>query len=229
MHDHCYPPHRLVSSRRVQPDEALSLISDYLVRAEEDNSLHPNAKLTETGPTVHSAGESVGLVLHNLKRLRDGLKGEYYAAKTNPDGVLVTDGSIGSGAQQPGDGSANYRGDSQFEWQNLSEFEQEQEDEEGDLGRRPSGLGMIEPGEEERMVGVEATNGKFREETDKAIERSADHDSHPQENGPNRSFHARPEKYSKISKEAKKKAKQERWHQEKSKKLAMGNGTGAVD
>lgn len=86
-----YPPNRHHTTTRIPPSRALSLLSAYLAASTQDASLHPNALLAESGPKAaafsssssvgHSAGSGGrgggGLVLHNLRRVEAGLKGEY--------------------------------------------------------------------------------------------------------------------------------------------------------
>ena len=102
----CFPPHRHHTSQRIVPSKALSLLSDYLAAASTDASLHPNALLTEAGPITPASGtHEMGLVLHNLKRVEAGLKGERLAAD-------LTMGEDGEGelmatelpAQEPSEG-----------------------------------------------------------------------------------------------------------------------------
>lgn len=86
------PPHRLHASKPISPDNALSLLSAYIIAAESDPSLQPNAILTETGPSAaaHAAGSS--LAIHNLKRVEAGLRGEQLGvdltlSKEGPEGA----------------------------------------------------------------------------------------------------------------------------------------------
>ena len=144
-----YPPHRLHSSNQTPPSEALTLLSAYLHAATTDPSLHPNALLTENGPITPSSGSATGLVLHNLKRVEAGLRGEHLAAdltfeklggKGLPDlmpnvGVLETGQEAASGAKK---GQPNL--DMEGEWQDKEEFEREQEVVQGELGNRENGV-----------------------------------------------------------------------------------------
>lgn len=68
-----YPPTIHHTTTPLSPAQALSLLTSYLTAATADPSLHPHAHLTEHGPVALS---NVGLVLHNLRRVEAGLRGE---------------------------------------------------------------------------------------------------------------------------------------------------------
>ncbi|MDI1491125.1 MAG: hypothetical protein OHK93_002331 [Ramalina farinacea] len=135
-----FPPHRTHTSHRIPPSQALALLSTYLDNATTDPSLHPNALLTENGPVTPGAGSNVGLVLHNLHRVQAGLQGEHLAAdipiKKSATGSVDGDSDGFSGVITPGgnfyesDRPRRAVGDSTKEgdWQDLGEFEREQED-----------------------------------------------------------------------------------------------------
>ena len=173
-----YPPHRLHSSTQVSPSHALSLLSAYLEATATDPSLHPNALLTENGPITPSSGSSTGLVLHTLKRVEAGLRGEHLAAdlkfeKLGGDGLpelmpgkaeqpLAT--VAGSQIEQP-------NGALESEWQDKEEFEREQEVVGGDIGDRDNAIegGFEEEGGKVPMVKTVSTKSmKEKEERKKA-------------------------------------------------------------
>ncbi|MCJ1467663.1 hypothetical protein MMC07_006288 [Pseudocyphellaria aurata] len=152
-----YPPHRHFTTTRVPPSRALSLLSAYLTASEQDVSLHPNALVSESGPkaavtsssssTGHTRGEGGrgGLVLHNLRRVEAGLKGENLGAgaelafrggllegkdedvesrsRTSLRSVGVGEGPTTARA---GTGSGLEGEDDEDEWQDREEFEREQ-------------------------------------------------------------------------------------------------------
>lgn len=173
-----YPPHRLHSSTQVLPSRALSLLSAYLEATATDPSLHPNALLTENGPITPSSGSSTGLVLHTLKRVEAGLRGEHLAAdlkfdKFGGDGLpelmpgkaehpVVTVG--GSSIEQP-------NGALESEWQDKEEFEREQEVVGGDIGDRDNAVegGFEDEGGKVPMVKtISKRSMKEKEERKKA-------------------------------------------------------------
>ena len=151
--DTSFPPHRIHSTSRVSPTEALSLITAYLEKAETDTSLHPNAVLTDAGPTVPYSGVSTGLVMHNLKRLQAGLRGEHIAADIEADnitnGVTVLPKASGKATSK---GTSQADGDMDLEWQNMSEFERDERDVDESMGPEQTGSGIMDEREEERVL-----------------------------------------------------------------------------
>ena len=173
-----YPPHRFHSSTQVSPSRALFLLSTYLEATATDPSLHPNALLTENGPITPSSGSSTGLVLHTLKRVEAGLRGEHLAAdltfeKLGEDGVpdLTTGNAENPGATVGGSQMEHHNGVVEGEWQDKEEFEREQELVEGDIGDRDNAVegGFEEEGGKVPMVKTTSTKSmKEREERKKA-------------------------------------------------------------
>ena len=115
----------------------------YLHATTTDPSLHPNALLTENGPIMPSSGSTTGLVLHNLKRVEAGLRGEHLAADLTFEkfggeglpGLMPNGGVMGSGKDAVGgakEGSLNLG--KEGGWQDKEEFEREQEVVQGSLG-----------------------------------------------------------------------------------------------
>ena len=173
-----YPPHRLHSSTQVSPPRALLLISAYLEATATDASLHPNALLTENGPITPSSGSSTGLVLHTLKRVEAGLRGEQLAAdltfeKFDGDGLpeLILGNPEHPVATVDGNQKEQYTGAMEGEWQDKEEFEREQEPVEGDIGDRDNVLegGFEKKGGKVPMVKAISTKSpKEKEERKKA-------------------------------------------------------------
>ena len=155
-HDTSFPPHRIHSTARLSQSDALSLLSSYLSRAETDPSLHPNAILSESGPTVpYTGASSTGLVLHNLKRLEAGLDGRHIAADLGEDGHLAQGATAlhRAEAQQ----SRNADGGMDLDWQTMSEFERDERDVDEGMGPEPPGSGIMDEGEEARVLGFSQT------------------------------------------------------------------------
>ncbi|KAL8749640.1 MAG: hypothetical protein Q9199_007561 [Rusavskia elegans] len=140
-----YPPILLQGSRRISPSHAQQLLSEFLEATTTDPSLHPNALLTENGPVVASSG-STGLVLHNLKRVEAGLRGEHLAADLTfknfgGEGLpaLMSDQVPNTGTEtEEGKGEAD-QGIAQG-WQDKAEYEREQAVEQGEVGPRSNAL-----------------------------------------------------------------------------------------
>lgn len=193
-----YPPHHHHSTERISQSHALSLLSSYLAAAATEAYLHPNALLTESGPITPSSGaHSVGLVLHNLKRVEAGLKGEQlgadltfqkYGGEGLPD-LLVTseglprlpseglDGALNASVGSLG-GGGGVSGD-RVEWQDKTEFDREQEVTQGEIGERDNVMGDV--GEGYRVPDVEVTKStadreerKRRKKARRSQQRKAD-------------------------------------------------------
>ncbi|KAL9119941.1 MAG: hypothetical protein Q9187_003506 [Circinaria calcarea] len=140
-----YPPHIFHSSRPVAPSEALALLSAYLEATTTDASLRPNALLTESGPVSATSGSNMGLVLHNLKRVEAGLKGEHlgtdlsfaqFGGEGLPD-LQVELNRNNSASVKGQDVDPDGQGaDGEVGWQDKGEFEREQEITEGEIGER---------------------------------------------------------------------------------------------
>lgn len=159
-----YPPAVHHPSTHLSTPETLSLLSAYLDAATTDPSLHPSAHLTEHGPVAPSSGPNTGLVLHNLRRVEAGLRGENLGEdltlrKDGGDGLpglmmtmmVAADGGGGAGGGGAGedgrDGASSSKemGDvvemgGGGEWQDKAEFERQQEVVRGDIGKRDSAV-----------------------------------------------------------------------------------------
>ncbi|MCJ1351547.1 MAG: hypothetical protein MMC33_001531 [Icmadophila ericetorum] len=149
-----FPPTRAHTSKPVAPSEALSLLQAYLLASASDPSLHPNALLTEEGPISATAGSETGLVLHNLRRVEAGLRGEHLEADLSLEKFGATSSTqklSGRGIASPGTARAledvpegTFVDENMGEqgWQSKEDFEREQElvesDGEGQLAVRES-------------------------------------------------------------------------------------------
>lgn len=154
-----YPPHRHRHTTHILPSTAVSLLSAYLVASTQDASLHPNALLSESGPKAAAstsssksrgagAGSRGGLVLHNLRRVEAGLRGEYLGAgaevgfrrgllEGENEGGEDDERRLSTSLRNGGVREANTaaaastrggleEGEGEFEWQDREEFEREQ-------------------------------------------------------------------------------------------------------
>ncbi|KAI4259446.1 MAG: hypothetical protein LQ352_000754 [Teloschistes flavicans] len=145
-HFNALPPTNHHSGQRITTHRAQQLLARFLDQTTTDASLHPNALLTEHGPITPSSG-STGLVLHNLKRVEAGLRGEHLAADLSfktfggeglPD--LMGNGILnGSFTRQHG--KEGEKEDFQEDWQDKDEYEREQAIEQGEIGPRNRALG----------------------------------------------------------------------------------------
>lgn len=141
-----YPPAVHHSSIPISSSEALSLLSAYLEATNTDPSLHPSAHLTEHGPVAPSSGPNTGIVLHNLRRVEAGLRGESLGEdltfrKYGGDGLpeLMGDG-VAEGAGESTSYEEHGGVEMQGEWQDKAEFERQQEVVQGDVGKRDNAV-----------------------------------------------------------------------------------------
>lgn len=145
-----YPPAVHHSSTHLSTPETLSLLSAYLEATATDPSLHPNAHLTEHGPVAPSSGPNTGLVLHNLRRVEAGLRGENLGEDLTfrkyggqglpglmPNGVAK---DAGDHVNQGYSGGEQGGGEMEGEWQDKEEFERQQEVVQGDVGERDTAV-----------------------------------------------------------------------------------------
>ncbi|WEW61292.1 hypothetical protein PRK78_006782 [Emydomyces testavorans] len=70
------PPTSLLSTRRIPTSTAHAFLAAYLERAATDPSHQPDSTLSAHGPVAANTGATPNLVLHNLKRVQAGLRGE---------------------------------------------------------------------------------------------------------------------------------------------------------
>ena len=136
-----FPPQRSIPSIQVPQDIALKYLTLYLTDAQTTPYLLPNARLEPSGPTAGSSSSSI--TIHNLKRIEAGLRGETLAPTLDLDGgygraVKVAKGmddgvDVGVGAGEAD--TMHVEG-----WQDLDEYQREQESEEGDVGDTQTGV-----------------------------------------------------------------------------------------
>ncbi|KAL9605071.1 MAG: hypothetical protein Q9219_000005 [cf. Caloplaca sp. 3 TL-2023] len=170
-----HPPIRHHSSQPISFSHAQQLLADFLERTVTDVSLHPNALLTEEGPINRSA--STGLVLHNLKRVEAGLRGEHLAADLSfenfggeglPD-LMSNAVADGGGNSEINDGNEGKVPDT--DWQDKDEYDREQALGQGEIGSRNSALGDFDHVEgfgkvDEAVPTVKPADGPSRAEKD---------------------------------------------------------------
>ncbi|KAL8975717.1 MAG: hypothetical protein Q9197_000059 [Variospora fuerteventurae] len=140
-----HPPIRHHSSECISSSQAQQLLAGFLGETATDPSLHPNSLLTEDGPVNRSS--SMGLVLHNLRRVEASLRGEHLAADLSfqefggeklPDSmndVVTSRDAAGKRSM------AEPEKDLEADWQDKDEYEREQGTEQGEVGPRSNALG----------------------------------------------------------------------------------------
>ncbi|CAO2649102.1 Nn.00g100510.m01.CDS01 [Neocucurbitaria sp. VM-36] len=202
------PPSRHISSTPITLTSASRLLETYLANSERHPHLHPDALITPTGVTFSShGGPTGGVVMHNLRRVAAGLRGEYLEPERTPepeeDQDAVTEG-LDSGRKsrkdrKGGKGGNKEKSTKDDEWQDMAEYEREEGVVEvGDIGTRTS---IVQEGGKESEVQAtgDAQDGKRKRATVDS------------------------EAVAQLSKEARKKAKKERnqqWKRDHEKKRA---------
>ncbi|KAK4995400.1 hypothetical protein LTR66_004769 [Elasticomyces elasticus] len=89
------PPLRIHSTQSISPNTALEHISAYLAASKDQAHLHPDAFLTPDHAIYSaSSGAQGGLVLHNLRRIEAGLRGERLAAEPEESFEAGDDGRL---------------------------------------------------------------------------------------------------------------------------------------
>ncbi|KAF2810091.1 uncharacterized protein BDZ99DRAFT_304198 [Mytilinidion resinicola] len=126
-----HPPHRAHASRPLSTTEAHSLLTAYLVATETSPHLHPDGLLSTAGVQfATSAGPMGGVVLHNLRRVEAGLRGEHM----EPDLEVLEEEDAKAGAEAGledavvGKALNGKRTVKQAEegWQDIEEYQREQ-------------------------------------------------------------------------------------------------------
>ncbi|KAL8874476.1 MAG: hypothetical protein Q9174_000169 [Haloplaca sp. 1 TL-2023] len=142
-HFNAFPPMIHHSSQQISTGQAQKLLASFLQRTTTDTSLHPNAHLTPHGPVNPSGDGSIGIVLHNLKRIESGLRGENLGADVSfqnfrgegvPDNVAANGDRALKQDRQPEQEFAD-------DWQDKDEYEREQGSEQGEVGSRNNAVG----------------------------------------------------------------------------------------
>lgn len=148
------PPHRLISSKPVSTADASTMLQTYISNSEAHPHLHPDALITPTGVTFSShGGPTGGVVMHNLRRIAAGLRGEYLEPEPIPE-PEAEEGAEGGQAWngKKGKGKKTTFTDVEVEWQDKEAYEREQgEVEIGDIGERTN---IVQDGGEEPEVEV---------------------------------------------------------------------------
>lgn len=164
------PTHRLISSKPVSTADASTMLQTYISHSEAHPHLHPDALITPTGVTFSShGGPTGGVVMHNLRRIAAGLRGEYLEPEPTPE-PETEEGAEGEKAWngKKGKGKKTTFTDVEVEWQDKEAYEREQgEVEIGDIGERTN---IVKDGGEEPEVEV---TGEKRKGGDAKLDKEA--------------------------------------------------------
>jgi hypothetical protein len=147
------PPSRHISSTTISVADASRMLETYLTNSESHPHLHPDALVTPAGINFSSHGGSMGGVLmHNLRRVAAGLRGEYLEPEKTPEPEEDEEGA----------GKFNKKGGKKRktapdattadDWEPLEQFERDQGVIEiGEVGDRTN---FVQEGAEEPEVQV---------------------------------------------------------------------------
>ncbi|EUC44544.1 hypothetical protein COCMIDRAFT_97907 [Bipolaris oryzae ATCC 44560] len=151
------PPRRQVSSAPVSLSAASAVLEKYLQNSETHAHLHPDALITPDGVTFNAKGGAVGnLLMHHLRRVAAGLRGEYL----EPDTTLEAQAEALDAAAADGEGSKN-TGVEQ-EWQDVATYQAEQGGIEiGDVGNRTN---VVQEGGQEPPVQTNDTKKRKKDQ-----------------------------------------------------------------
>ncbi|KAI9834837.1 MAG: hypothetical protein M1819_002745 [Sarea resinae] len=165
---HAYPPiahHPSTSAAHpISAATALEHISAYLAATNANAALHPDALLTERGP--QSSSTNGGLVLHQLRRVEAGLRGEHLGAEVDDgvEGVEADDIAEGEGNKKKAkkDSKSGQEKEGQDgDWQDLGTYQRSGDGlETGEIGARNTGLG---DGGEVPAVAVDDGDAEMRD------------------------------------------------------------------
>ena len=171
-----FPPLRCHPSRPIPGDIALQKLQEYLSASHSKPYLLPNATLQSDGPRAVGDSSS-NLVIHNLRRVEAGLKGEWLEPSLDLEGegrgvVPIAGGTKGSGGENllVGEGEEEEEGNGDG-WQDLGEYQREQSIEGGEIGERQTGI--RQEGEEGIHPDVKVGDEGISEEMRKKLRKEA--------------------------------------------------------
>jgi hypothetical protein len=132
------------------------MLETYLTNSESHPHLHPDALITPTGVTFSSHGGPMGsVVMHNLRRVAAGLRGEYLEPEKTPEPEENEDGDdFGAGKKFNKKGGKKRKDAPAADegWQDKAEYEREEGMIEiGEIGDRTN---VVQDGGEEPEVQV---------------------------------------------------------------------------
>jgi hypothetical protein len=140
------------------------MLENYLTNSESHPHLHPDALITATGVTFSSHGGPMGsVVMHNLRRVAAGLRGEYLEPEKTPEPEENGEDEFAGGKKFNQKGGRKRKEVPVEDWQDKAVYEQEEGTIEiGELGPRTT---IVQEGGEEPVV--EITGGPQEEQSKK--------------------------------------------------------------
>lgn len=144
------PPSRNVSSTPISLEDASRMLDTYITNSERHPHLHPDAQITPLGVQFSShSGPNGGVLLHNLRRVAAGLKGEFLEPEKTPEPDENEDGAFGAKKyNNNGQKRKDFSTITDDDWQDKAEYDAEQGGiEVGEIGDRSNVVedGGVEP------------------------------------------------------------------------------------
>ncbi|GAB7357457.1 hypothetical protein MBLNU459_g8378t1 [Dothideomycetes sp. NU459] len=167
-----YPPSHAHASTPLPPSAALAHLSAFLLASETTPWLHPDAQLAADEIKYSTTGgPSGGIVMHNLRRIEQGLRGEVLAPEDAEDELFGPRAGGGGGGDDEDGGApaaaagagrrkgglkrkAEDEAEAEAEaegWQDLQQYQLQQVELVGEVGERGTGYAVDEAGEAEAM------------------------------------------------------------------------------
>jgi hypothetical protein len=167
-----HPPHRIHASTPLSLSAAHTLLSTYLALSETSPHLHPDGLLTTAGAQfATSAGPLGGVVLHNLRRVEAGLRGEHLEPEAEEQEDAVAE-QLDAGKKLEGGAGEKRKVEAAEEgWQDIEEWQREQGPVVGEIGERSNFV--AEGVEEPVVVEHKVVGGKGSGKVDKAARKKA--------------------------------------------------------
>lgn len=141
-----YPPSRSRAAAPISPEDALSSLSAFISASESTPWLHPDARITPDEIKYSTnGGPQGGIVLHHLRRIEKGLRGEILAPEADdifglPEGDDARLDDASAGYQTSLDGGKKKGGlkksAEEEGWQDAESYARAQEVIEGEVGDR---------------------------------------------------------------------------------------------
>jgi len=143
------PPSRHISSIPISLTTASQMLTTYITNSESHAHLHPDSSITPEGISFSSKGGPEGnVVMHNLRRIAAGMRGEYMAPEKTPEPEDDEDAEGRSFSNKKRKTVLN------DDWQDKAEYEREEGlIEVGEIGDRSN---FVQEGGEEPAVEVTA-------------------------------------------------------------------------
>jgi hypothetical protein len=130
---HARPPTRVLSTTAVTDDQAHDLLSSYLALTESKPHLHPDADLFTDGPHFSTHGPQGGIILHLLRRVEAGLRGEILAPESTKEALASFEEEAEAVEPEPAPvqncKKRKKLDETQLDWEDPEEYQREQDDE----------------------------------------------------------------------------------------------------